>query len=73
MNSNSDLMSSAKNVAGTAQSAISNQSDKIVGAAADVFDAAKQYGSGFGAAKEKKVQAPAPVADAFKAAGNLFK
>ncbi|XP_076922936.1 uncharacterized protein LOC143584893 [Bidens hawaiensis] len=47
--SNSDLVSSAKLVAEAAQSAASNQSDKIdkpkvAGAAADLLDAAKKYG-----------------------------
>ncbi|XP_076881890.1 uncharacterized protein LOC143530159 [Bidens hawaiensis] len=47
--SNSDLVSSAKLVAEAAQSAASNQSDKIdkpkvAGAAADLLDAAQKYG-----------------------------
>ncbi|KAI3796076.1 hypothetical protein L1987_38739 [Smallanthus sonchifolius] len=47
--SNSDLMSSAKMVAEAAQCAATNQSDKIdkpkvAGAAADLLDAAKDYG-----------------------------
>ncbi|KAJ0495098.1 hypothetical protein HanIR_Chr12g0605041 [Helianthus annuus] len=79
--SNSDLMTSAKTMAGNAQSAISNQSEKIVVAATDLMTSAKEYGSGFGAAEEKKVEAPEKKeesgsgfgADAFKAAGNLFK
>ncbi|KAL9997337.1 hypothetical protein Hdeb2414_s0008g00264621 [Helianthus debilis subsp. tardiflorus] len=47
--SNSDLMSDAKTVAEAAHAAASNQSDKIdkpkvAGAAADLLDAAKEYG-----------------------------
>nr|XP_043623868.1 nodulin-related protein 1-like [Erigeron canadensis] len=47
--SNSELLSSAKQVAEAAKLATSNQSDKIdkpkvAGAAADILDAAKEYG-----------------------------